>query len=581
MKSLKTKTIALILVLVIFAGLAAITSTLYQSNKTMNAVVDMQFEERLQSDEAMMRIYLEEEFGDISLDEQGDLVDGGGEPIQGRYDYIDKLSQALDVEATIFKKEGSNFVRVLTSIVGEDGDRVVGTVLNPDGQAYQAINSKEDYIGEADILGTNYATTYSPMLSSDNEVIGIYFIGVLQEDVAAVVSSGLRDTAVSAGITALIVLLIVGALSFVTGNYIVNPIIAVTEKLKKFGNLDFTDSSTEEVIKYRKKKDEIGIMMGALDMMEKNIVGFIHKTSEAAEQVAASSEELSATSNQASISSEEVAKAIDEIAHGAGNQAADTEGTADKINNLGELLDDDAEQIDHLNKATEEIDKEKEEGFLILKDLIQKTEETEKATENIYEITLANKDSAENIEKASLMIENIAEQTNLLALNASIEAARAGEAGKGFAVVAEEIKKLAEESARFTSDIKAIIDDLKDKSQLAVSTMDEVKVIVGEQGQSVEKTEVKFEGIASATERVRGVVEKLNDSSESMKTNKDRIIDLVQNLSAISEENAAGTEEASASMEEQAETIAKIAEAGEDLALVSEELMVLINKFTV
>src|SRR5690554_5872874 len=135
------------------------------------------------------------------------------------------------------------------------------------------------------------------------------------------------------------------------------------------------------------------------------------------------------------------------------------------------------------------------------------------------------------------MIESIAEQTNLLALNAAIKAARAGEAGRGFAVVADEIRKLAEESSRFTSDIKGIITELKTKSQLAVETMDDVKVIVGDQGESVKETESKFEGIAAATDQVRIVTEKLNSSAELMKENKDRIIDLVQNLSAISEEN--------------------------------------------
>lgn len=509
------------------------------------------------------------------------MVDSNGKSIEGRYEYIDKLSKALGVEATIFKKEGNGFVRVLTTIVGDDGNRVVGTVLDLQGEAHSKIIKKEGYIGEAGILGMNYVTAYSPMISDNDEVIGIYFVGVPNENVEEIVSRGFRDTVMSVAISAVIVLFIVGVLSFITGNYIVNPIIMVTERLRKFGNLDFSHEDSEAITKYSKKEDEIGIMTNALNMMEKNIVGFIRKTSAAAEQVAASSEELTATSVQAAISSEEVARAIDEIANGAENQAEDTEGTAQNINNLGNLLDEDAQHIVELNKATQQIDNQKEEGFIILKELIQKTEKTDEATQNIYDITLSNNESAENIEKASLMIENIAGQTNLLALNASIEAARAGEVGSGFAVVADEIRKLAEESARFTSDIKSIINDLKTKSQLAVNVMTEVKLIVSEQGESVKETEIKFEAIADATERVRAVAEILNNSSELMKKDKDKIIDLVQNLSAISEENAAGTEEASASMEEQAETIKEIAEAGESLSLVAEELMGLISKFTV
>lgn len=581
MKSLKGKTITLILVLVVFASITTAFFSLHQSNKAMNALVEVQFGRTLEANDAMMRTYLEEEFGNLQLNTDGILVDETGEAIDGRYEYIDKLSKALDVEATIFKKEGDEFVRVITTIIGDDGNRVIGTVLDNQGQAYSKISEKEKYVGEANILGKEYVTEYSPMLSDSGEVIGIYFVGIPNEEIKVIIDSGKRSAAMAAAITVILVLILAGIMSFITGNYIVNPMITLTKKLNKYGDLDFIHEESAELNKLNKRTDEIGSMAIALAKMEDSIVGFIKKTVSAAEQVAAASQELTATSDQAAAASEEVVRAIDEIANGAGNQAKDTEIAAQNIENLGELLDKDAQHINELNKATDKIDDQKEEGFIILKELVNNTERTNNATQNIYDITLNNNKNAENIENASLMIENIAEQTNLLALNASIEAARAGEAGKSFAVVADEVRKLAEESARFTSDIKSIINDLKSKSQLAVKTMDEVKIIVDEQAKSVKETEAKFKGIANASDQVKEISKILNNSSQLMKIDKEAIINLVQNLSAISEENAAGTEEASASMTEQSETIKDIAASGGSLSLISEELMVLIGEFTV
>lgn len=379
----------------------------------------------------------------------------------------------------------------------------------------------------------------------------------------------------------LITLLIAIAIYFMIIKIIVKPIESITDVMRKFSQLNFTFDKNFRVGEFMKRKDEIGVMINSIKEMRDNVADFIYKTVDTAESVAASSEELTAISQQAAVASEEVARTIEEIASGASNQAKDTENTADNIEQLGNLMNEDAEQIKELNKAVERINLQKEEGFNILKELIGKTEKSNEATTNIYEIILTNNESAEKIEIASTMIQSIADQTNLLALNAAIEAARAGEAGKGFTVVADEIRKLAEDSNRFTGDIKIVIEELKSNSKLVVSAMDEVKTIVSEQTESVKETESKFEGIAEATELVKKSADNLNHSAELMEKNKDNIIDLVQNLAGISQENAARTEEASASMEEQAATIEEIANSGESLASIAEDLRSLIERFKV
>lgn len=179
------------------------------------------------------------------------------------------------------------------------------------------------------------------------------------------------------------------------------------------------------------------------------------------------------------------------------------------------------------------------------------------------------------------MIRNIAEQTNLLALNAAIEAARAGDAGRGFAVVADEIRKLAEDSNKFTKEIEEIVAELIDKTNSAVTTMQEASVLMTAQTEGVEVTKTKFEGISTAIEKTKEALGMMNQTGEAMNLKKDEMIDIIQNMSALSEENAAGAEQASASVQEQTSSMEQIAEASEELAKLAEEMQRGIARFKI
>ena len=330
-----------------------------------------------------------------------------------------------------------------------------------------------------------------------------------------------------------------------------------------------------------KTKDELGQMGESYNQVLKDLRAMVEQVSGNAEEMAELTELLARTSGEASHVSDEVAKTIEEIAKGASDQALDTEVTAEKVYDMGKLMEEDEKELQNLNTAAMAIEKEKVEGFDTLKKLVEKTTESSRATEEIHQSILKNNLSAEKIDKASSMIQNISDQTNLLALNAAIEAARAGEAGRGFSVVAEEIRKLAEQSGAFSSEIKNDIKELKENSVAAMKVMEKVIEIISDQESSVHTTEEKFESIASSIDDIRKVLSLLNGSSLKMNENKDKIIELTQNLSAISEENAAGTEEASAAIEEQAATINEIAASGEKLQQISNRLKELIEKFKI
>ena len=146
------------------------------------------------------------------------------------------------------------------------------------------------------------------------------------------------------------------------------------------------------------------------------------------------------------------------------------------------------------------------------------------------------------------MIASIAEETNLLSLNASIEAARAGEQGKGFAVVASQIQKLAEQSNESASQIDEITNALISDSTKSVETIAQVRDIMNEQSEKMEKTDSMFRQVNMGVDHAMDSVNTITEKTELLNQSREKIIDVVQNLSAIAEENAASSQETSASI---------------------------------
>ncbi|QNO15962.1 methyl-accepting chemotaxis protein [Alkalicella caledoniensis] len=369
------------------------------------------------------------------------------------------------------------------------------------------------------------------------------------------------------------ILIMIPVIFIIVNVQVSRPLTKLVGAMQKAGQGDLTVEARHN------SKDEIGILAKGFNAMILNFRTLIMDIDNNSENVAKSSKQLTITTEQNTLAADEVARTIEEIANAANEQARETEKGVSYTEELGLALENEQLLITQLNKSADEVNILKDEGFVTLADLTEKTNSNSVSIGEVRDVIIDTNNSAESIAKASEMIQNISNQTNLLALNAAIEAARAGEAGKGFAVVADEIRKLAEQSNSFTGEISQIISDLTEKTQYAVKNMARVEETVELQNQSLQSTNYKFEGISHAMENMKKVIEDLNVSSERMKETKNEVMNIIGSLAAISQQNAAGTQEVSASVEEQTASMTEIAGASEALAELANSMKKAIEKF--
>ncbi|MCX7746811.1 MAG: methyl-accepting chemotaxis protein [Clostridia bacterium] len=419
----------------------------------------------------------------------------------------------------------------------------------------------------------DYMVAYAPVQPTkdqDEKTVNWYVVGKIPESFLTKESRGILSRVLWIGGICFVIALI---LSFIISKTISKPLRKLVELMKqaKEGNLAIKIND--------QNKDEIAEVTSNFNDMVGNISSLVSKVSYSTQSVLGSSEKISFLSEQSYNASEQIAKTIQEVAKGASEQAIDT---CDCVNHMDALSRDINKVGDDMLLVADVVTntrKLSETALVSVKSLNDKAMETNVVSEKIVnDINNLNGDMKE-IKKIVKVIVGISEQTNLLALNAAIEAARAGVAGRGFAVVADEVKKLADQSKEASITINKIINSIQQKTETTVTAANSASSIIKQQMDAVVDTDKAFRTIFDAMESVAKQVENVEDSVKGILIAKDRVLESIENISAVSQEAAATSEEVSASTEEQMSGSEELSNFAKSLNEMAHELNQAISIF--
>lgn len=366
------------------------------------------------------------------------------------------------------------------------------------------------------------------------------------------------------------------AIGFIT-IFIINPIFKIEEITGKVARMDFSES--EEQVKLNHRKDEIGLMSQALTSLREQLISIVTAIRENSEALTASAEALNIGATDTNTTMEQVENAVNDIANGATNQAEETQEATENVILIGDMVKNTSKTVEELMFSANQMKRANENAQQILSELRDINRQSGEYIDVIAKQTEVTNESALKIGEATKLITDIANETNLLSLNASIEAARAGEQGRGFAVVASEIQKLAEQSTESARRIEEIINMLMIDSEKAVKTMGQVKEIIGQQTEHIIRTDKAFVQIQQGVSASLNGMQDISNKTHELDKARINVVDVVNNLTAIAEENAAATEETSASVVEVASIVTDIAEKAQGLNAIAAELEEKIGVF--
>lgn len=565
--NIKKKILAITISPVLILG---IVSMLFIVTMVKNSLLD-EIEDALKGTAAATLAAYDQNTGDYIQSTNGDIWKGSYN-VSKSESLVDRIKSNTGMDVTFFYGDK----RIMTSAVDANGDRILGSTAG-EKIVEKVLKGGEEYFSHAvSIDGTLNYGYFMPVYQndSDNQIIGMVFVGTDKHAKDAVINKIIGSIATAVGV----IMLICIAVSVKLAAGMSKNIKSSVELVGKIAEGDLNVWVDDKLLK---KKDEIGDLSRVTITLRDAMQSTIKDITRNAKALLDAAQLLGTAADNTNGTMDNVRTAVSQVVDNSQMQAENSRDTSGHMQVMGENITETSKEAELLSVNASSMQLSSEKASKTLGDLRSINEDVKRIITEVQEQTNRTNDSVQKIHTATTFINSIAEDTSLLSLNASIEAARAGESGRGFAVVAEQIKNLSEQSNTSSKEIEATADMLSIDSAKAVQAMQQMQEIIASQSESMQETQkVVAEVIDEIASSMRSIAQ-IKESTGRLENARNEVLQAVEHLSDIAQDNLANTQNTYEQTEVVADTFKQVYNSADELKTIADELVKSIEYFKV